>query len=70
MVIRKKQGEPDGWAVAVCLKTATGYDDNDDPFQVVEGEEYFTKGDFDPNIFELVEKPAKKTKPIKEEEEE
>ncbi len=68
MMIRKKQGEADGWAVAVCLRSVTGWDDNGEPFQVVEGDEYFTQGDFDPNIFELVEKPIKKAKPPKEEE--
>ena len=69
MMIRKKRGESDGWAVAVCLRSVTGYDDDDSPFQVVEGEEYFIQGDHDANIFELAEKPVKKFKPIKEEDE-
>ena len=72
MMIRKKQGEADGWAVTVCLRTVTGYDDNDNPFQVVEGDEYYTQGDLDSNIFELTEpklKPKKAKLPeIKEEE--
>ncbi len=70
MMIRKKRGESDGWAVAVCLRTGTGYDDNDSPFQVVEGEEYYTQGDLDSNIFEPVELKPKKVKlpEIKEEE--
>ena len=70
MMIRKKRGESDGWAVAVCLKSGTGWDDDDQPFQVVKGEEYFTQGDLDPNIFEPVEQKPKKVKlpEIKEEE--
>ena len=71
MMIRKKRGEAESVeSVAVCLKTGVGWDDNGDPQEFVKGEEYFTQGELDPNIFELVEKPVKKTKlpTIKEEE--
>ena len=63
-MIRKKRGEADGWAVAVCLKSVTGFDDEGAPFQVVSGEEYYIQGEADPNIFEVVqEKASKKPKP-------
>ncbi len=64
MMIRKKQGEADGWAVTVCLRSVFGWDDNSDPFQADKGVEYFTQGDLDPNIFELVE-PEPKSKKVK-----
>ena len=63
MKIRKKQGEADGWAVAVCLRSGQGWDDDGSPYECVKGEEYFTQGDLDPNVFELAEK--EKPKPVK-----
>ncbi len=63
MMIRKKRGESDGWSVVVCLRSGTGFDDNDSPFQIFKGEEYYIQGEPDPNIFELKEEKAKPVKP-------
>ena len=78
MKIRKLQGDADGWAKVVCLKSVTGWDDDGAPFQVVAGEEYYIQGEADPNIFTVdvktsVDKKTKgdsKSKPAPEVEEE
>lgn len=63
MKLRKMQGEADGWATAVALRSGTGWDEDDNPFQLVEGESYYIQGDLDPNVFELKEEKPKPVKP-------
>ncbi len=69
MEIRKFDGEADGWLTAVALRSGTGWDDEDAPFQAVKGTQYYIKGEVDPLVFELVDKPKPPAKKVKDKEE-
>lgn len=66
MLIRKKQGEADGWVVTECIRSGTGWDDNGEVYQCVKGQVYYTQGKLDPNFFKTssaeVKTVAKKVK--------
>jgi hypothetical protein len=63
MLIRKKTGEAEGWATAVCLKSATVFDEVGNPNNVDKGTEYYVQGDVDPAIFEVKGSSKPKPKP-------
>jgi hypothetical protein len=64
MKLRKYDGEAEGWLVAVAKRSGTGWDDDDQPFQVVKDETYYIDGDFDPAIFKVDGGKKKKPDPV------
>ena len=57
MLIRKKSGDAEGWAIGVALKTCVVFDELGNPNGVVEGNEYYVQGDCDPAIVSVGSKP-------------
>ena len=58
MRLRKYDGDADGWLVAEAKRSGTGWDENDQPFQLVKGETYYIQGDYDPTVFEVDGAPS------------